>query len=161
MDNAALVRRFYSAFAELDADTMQTCYATDATFDDEAFALRGSDEIGAMWRMLCEATLANGKDVWQLEFGAIEADRSHGSAHWEARYRFGGAGGRIVLNHIDASFEFRDGLIAVHRDHFDFWRWSRQALGAPGLLLGWTPFLRTKVRTQAAARLQSWRARRA
>jgi len=160
MDNAALIRRFYGAFVALDADTMQACYAPDARFDDEAFSLRGSEEIGAMWRMLCEATRANGKDVWQLEFGAIEADRSRGSAHWEARYRFGGVGGRIVLNRIDASFEFRDGLIAVHRDRFDFWRWSHQALGTPGALLGWTPWLRAKVRGQAAARLRAWQAKR-
>ncbi|RZU01248.1 nuclear transport factor 2 family protein [Rivibacter subsaxonicus] len=159
MDNAALIRRFYGAFAALDADTMKACYTADARFDDEAFSLRGADEIGAMWRMLCEATQARGKDVWQLEFGAIEADRNRGSAHWEARYRFG-ADGRIVLNRIDAAFEFRDGLIAVHHDRFDFWRWSRQALGTPGALLGWTPWLRAKVRGQAAARLQAWQAKR-
>jgi hypothetical protein len=109
--------------------------------------------------MLCESTRINGQDVWQLEFGAIEADRRCGSAHWEARYRFG-ADRRIVLNRIDASFEFRDGLIAVHRDRFDFWAWSRQALGVPGLLLGWTPWLQAKVRAQAASRLQAWQTRR-
>lgn len=42
----------------------------------------------------------------------------------------------------------------MHYDHLDFWRWSRQALGTPGLLLGWTPFLKAKVRTQAGANLQ-------
>lgn len=46
------------------------------------------------------------------------------------------------------------GLIARHRDRFDFWRWSRQALGLPGWLLGWTPFRRRKVRAQAAANLK-------
>lgn len=32
-------------------------------------------------------------------------------------------------------------------------RWSRQALGAPGYLLGWTPTLRHKVRAQDGASL--------
>jgi hypothetical protein len=36
----------------------------------------------------------------------------------------------------------------------DFWPWSRQALGAPGLLLGWTPLLRAKVQRQAGANLR-------
>ncbi len=30
------------------------------------------------------------------------------------------------------------------------------ALGAPGLLLGWTPFLRAKVRRQASAGLRKY-----
>ena len=72
-----------------------------------------------------------------------------------ARYTFS-ATGRKVLNRIDASFEFRDGLIVRHIDRFDFWRWSRQALGTPGLLLGWTGFLRGKVRAKAAASLAAF-----
>ena len=46
------------------------------------------------------------------------------------------------------------GRIVKHRDSFDFWKWSRQALGAPGVLLGWTPFLRGKVRGTANANLR-------
>ncbi|MGH6638900.1 MAG: hypothetical protein ACREBY_09910, partial [Polaromonas sp.] len=54
-------------------------------------------------------------------------------------------------------FEFNaQGLISRHRDRFDFWAWSRQALGTPGVLLGWTPFLRRKVRAQAAENLQKY-----
>ncbi|MBC7438095.1 MAG: nuclear transport factor 2 family protein, partial [Bdellovibrionales bacterium] len=52
------------------------------------------------------------------------------------------------------------GLIATHRDRFDFWAWSRQALGTPGLLLGWTPMLRNKVRTTAASNLKKYLASR-
>jgi hypothetical protein len=39
--------------------------------------------------------------------------------------------------------------VVVHEDHFDFWRWSRQALGPVGLLLAWTGWLRRKVQAQA------------
>ena len=86
----------------------------------------------------------------------IQADANSGQAHWEAWYRFS-ATGRMVHNVIDGLFTFnREGLIATHRDHFDFWAWSRQALGTPGLLLGWTPFLRAKVRATAAANLQKF-----
>jgi ketosteroid isomerase-like protein len=156
--NADLVQRFYAAFAALDAATMQACYAPDASFRDAVFTLDGAPQIGAMWRMLCEATQAKGRDVWRLESSAIQADASRGSAHWEAQYRFS-ATGRLVLNRIDASFEFRDGLILRHVDSFDFWRWARQALGTPGLLLGWTPLLRNKVREQAMANLARFQAR--
>ena len=56
------IERFYAAFAKLDANTMQACYAPNATFDDEAFSLNGAQEIGGMWRMLCEATKSKPED---------------------------------------------------------------------------------------------------
>jgi hypothetical protein len=150
----ATIERFYAAFAQLDADTMQACYAADARFDDEVFSLAGAADIGGMWRMLCETTKAKGRAHWKLELSQV-SDRS---AHWDAHYLFS-ATGRQVLNRIDAAFEFDGrGLITRHRDRFDFWAWSRQALGLPGLLLGWTPFLRRKVRAQAAANLRRFMA---
>ncbi len=146
----ATIERFYAAFAQLDADTMAACYAEDARFDDEVFSLAGRRQVGGMWRMLCTATRAKGRAHWKLEVSAI----TERTAHWDAHYLFS-ATGRQVLNKIDAEFEFDGtGLIVKHRDRFDFWAWSRQALGTPGLLLGWTPFLRAKVRAQAAANLQ-------
>jgi hypothetical protein len=78
------------------------------------------------------------------------------TAHWDAHYTFS-ATGRAVHNAIDAQFTLRDGLIVRHVDRFDFWRWSRQALGVPGWLLGWTPLLKAKVRAQAAKGLAAFR----
>jgi ketosteroid isomerase-like protein len=146
---------FYAAFARLDADTMASFYAPDAQFHDEAFSLRGHEKVGGMWRMLCDAAMA-GDDIWKLAYSGIEADAHHGQAHWEADYRFGQPG-RRVHNVVHAVFQFNEqGLITHHKDRFNFWAWSSQALGAPGLLLGWTPFLRRKVEAQAAANLQKY-----
>ena len=154
--NEQTLTRFYDAFAALDAATMASCYAEDVTFDDPVFSLRGRREAGGMWHMLCAATRVTGRDAWGLEFSDIHADANTGRAHWEADYRFS-ATGRLVHNRIDAEVTFDpQGLIATHRDRFDFWAWSRQALGTPGLLLGWTPMLRHKVRTQAAANLRKF-----
>ncbi len=158
--NQTTLETFYAAFARLDTDAMAACYAPDATFDDEAFSLRGRDQVMGMWRMLCDATRAKGMDVWTLTWSGIEADSKTGKAHWEAHYRFS-ATGRMVHNVINGMFEFNDqGLIGRHRDSFNFWSWSRQALGTPGLLLGWTPFLRQKVRATAAANLKKYLASR-
>ena len=63
-----------------------------------------------------------------------------------------------MRNDVRAAFRFRDGLIAEHDDRFSFWAWSRQALGPPGLLLGWTPLLRSKVGAQARKGLADYRA---
>jgi limonene-1,2-epoxide hydrolase len=151
--NAELLTRFYTAFAALDADTMAACYAPEARFQDEVFHLNGREEVTGMWRMLCAATRAKGMDAWSLQFRDIDADDRSGRAHWEPRYRFS-ATGRRVHNIIDGVFEFRDGRILAHRDRFDFWRWSRQALGPAGWLLGWSPLLRRKVQAQAMRNLR-------
>lgn len=158
--NEQTLEKFYSAFARLDSDTMAQCYAPDVSFDDEAFSLRGHEQVAGMWHMLCDATKAKGRDVWKLEYSDILADATGGRAHWEAHYRFS-ATGRMVHNIIDGQFTFTpQGLIATHRDRFNFWAWSRQALGTPGLLLGWTPFLQGKVRKTAGSNLHTYLARR-
>ncbi len=72
----------------------------------------------------------------KLEYSGIEADANSGRAHWEAHYIFS-ATGRTVHNIIDGTFTFTpDGLIATHRDRFNFWHWSRRALGLPGRAAG-------------------------
>ena len=152
--NAELIRRFYTSFGKRDARGMAACYHPAVRFSDEVFTdLEGARATG-MWRMLCE----RGKDL-KIEFRDIEADDSAGHAHWEAWYTFS-ATGRPVHNRIDASFEFRDGKIIRHQDSFDFWRWARQALGPMGLLLGWTGFVRNRVRSQAAMNLDGFLSKR-
>lgn len=148
--NAETIERFYRAFAQRDWAGMAACYHPAVHFTDEVFDLHGAD-AGLMWRMLC----TNGRDL-TLEYSGIDADATQGRAHWDARYTFS-ATGRKVLNRIDARFEFRDGLIVRHVDRFDFWAWARQALGLPGLLLGWSGSLRAKVRSKAAAGLAAFK----
>jgi hypothetical protein len=156
--NERTIGNFYNAFARLDPDAMADCYADEVAFDDEVFSLRGKPQVMGMWRMLCAATKEKGADVWKLRFGDVKAQGASGSAHWDAHYRFS-ATGRLVDNSIDAQFQFGpDGRIVRHRDRFDFWRWSRQALGTPGLLLGWTPTLRGKVRARADGNLRRYMA---
>ena len=47
-----------------------------------------------------------------------------------------------------ARFRFEGRLIVEHDDSFGF-PLGRQALGPPGLLLGWTPLVQSPVRRQA------------
>jgi hypothetical protein len=145
--NEALIRKFYTAFGQRDFLTMQSCYHNDATFSDPAFPGLSSKEVKAMWQMLLTAS----KDL-HVQFSNVNANELAGSCHWDAYYTFSRTG-RKVHNSIDATFEFRDGLIYRHKDHFDFWRWSRQALGTSGMLLGWSAFLRNKVQSTARSGL--------
>jgi hypothetical protein len=126
---------------------MAACYHADAKFRDPVFELDG-ERIGKMWTMLC----SRGEDL-RVEFSNVAADADRGSADWQAWYTFKSSG-RPVHNIIHANFRFADGLFIEHIDDFDFWRWSRQALGPAGLLLGWTPFIPAKVRSEAARALE-------
>jgi hypothetical protein len=150
MDNSILIQRFYSAFQKLDFKTMQSCYHNDAVFSDPVFQNLNAREVKGMWQML----LTSAKDL-TMEFNNIKSAGDNGSCHWEAWYTFTTTG-RKVHNVIDAEFVFKDGLIYRHNDHFDFWRWSRMALGMPGMLLGWSPMIRNKVSHTAKTRLEKF-----
>jgi ketosteroid isomerase-like protein len=152
-DSDALIERFYAAFAEKDGKGMAACYAPNVTFSDPVFRDLRGPEAGAMWRMLT----GRSGDL-RIELLEHAADGERGSARWRAHYTFAQTG-RPVVNDVRASFHFADGLVVEHTDEFDFHRWSRQALGAPGLLLGWTPLLRAAVRRRARAQLDEFLAR--
>jgi ketosteroid isomerase-like protein len=145
--NAALIDRFYSAFARRDVETMLSCYRHDVLFRDPVFGALSGPQVFAMWRMLN----ARAVDL-AIDFDKVAATERDGSAYWEARYTYT-ATGRPVHNRIDASFEFRDGAIARHIDRFSLWRWAAMALGLRGALLGWLPPVRSAIRTRAAAGL--------
>lgn len=142
-NNKDLIFQFYSAFQQRDFATMQKAYHNEAKFNDPAFQNLNSSEVKAMWQMLVTAA----KDL-RITFNDVEADEAKGTCNWEAHYTFSKTG-RRVHNVIKASFEFKDGKIIKHNDHFNFWRWSRQALGPAGLLFGWSNSLQKKVRTTA------------
>ena len=148
-ENLILLGKLYSAFASRDGAGMSACYHEAATFKDPVFNLRGA-EVGAMWRMLC----SRGKDL-RVDASNLEADENIGSAEWQAWYSFS-ATGRSVHNQVQSRFRFADGRIIEQVDTFSFMAWSRQALGPVGLLLGWSPFLKNKVRANAHTALAAY-----
>lgn len=152
--NEQLIQRFYEAFARRDAEAMAACYHRDVEFSDPVFPDLKGYEACDMWRMLA----ARAVDL-EIRFKVLGADDKKGAAHWDADYLFSKTG-RKVNNRIDAEFEFEDGLIRRHRDHFDLWRWSRMALGTPGLLMGWSPVIGNAVRKEAARGLAAFRSRK-
>ena len=144
--HAETIRDFYTAFARKDGDSMASAYAPDVHFRDPAFGDLHGEEPGAMWRML------TGRSE-DLEIELVDHDDS--SAHWLAHYTF--STGRHVDNDVRASFKFDgEGRIAEHIDEFDFYAWTRQALGPVGTLLGWTPIIQGGVRKKARTQLDEF-----
>lgn len=142
--NQQLIEEFYGGFTNGNAKTMASCYHKEIQFQDPAFGILKGKDASDMWEMLIEKSKGNLK----VEFSEVKADENTGSAKWVATYNFSKTN-RNVKNEIQASFEFKDGLIIRHTDHFDIWKWTRQALGLSGYLLGWTGFMQKKIQQQA------------
>lgn len=149
--NEATLNRLHTAFAARDGQAMAGCYHPDAHFRDPVFELHGG-EVGAMWRMLCSRSA----DL-RIESSGLVVKGDRGRADWQAWYPFSTTG-RKVHNIVHSEYRFSDGLIVHQVDTFPFWRWSRQALGPAGLLLGWTPLLQNKVRATARKALSHYMA---
>ncbi len=150
MGHAELIETFYQAFARGDAAAMVACYAPNVVFQDPAFGQLHGARAAAMWTMLC----GQAKDL-VVRHRDIHIDGDRGTAHWDADYVFSKTG-RQVHNSIDASFRFADGKIVEHTDDFSMWKWSRQALGPAGWVLGWTPIVGRAVQKQANAGLDAF-----
>lgn len=141
------IEQFYSAFQERDWATMGACYHPEAHFSDPVFPDLDANGVKAMWKML----LSSGPDL-RIEFEVLEENATGGTVEWDAYYTFS-ASGRKVHNAVTSKFVFKAGTVIEQVDVFNFWRWSRQALGLKGTLLGWTPLMRNKVQRTAASRL--------
>lgn len=151
MDHAAVITSFYASFAKHDYQGMAACYHEDVEFYDPVFGTLKGIQAKAMWQMLLERSRGNLKIV----FSDVKASGTTGSAHWEAFYPFSKTG-RNVHNTIDAAFVFKDGKIIKHHDHFNVYRWSRQAFGLTGTILGFTPFFKKKIQNTAQQSLKAY-----
>jgi ketosteroid isomerase-like protein len=149
--NEQTIHKFYTAFANADAKTMSECYHPNIQFLDPAFGLLKGNDVHRMWKMLIEKS----KGPIKIEFSDIKANDYTGTANWVATYNFSKTN-RKVVNQIKAQFQFKEGLIIKHTDDFDVWKWSKQALGIKGRLLGWTGFMEKKIQKQALSSLKHY-----
>jgi len=154
MENKALINQFYTAFVAGNAEQMANCYHDEIVFEDPAFGQLKGERAIAMWRML----LSNNEANLKVKYSYVEANEKTGSAQWIANYNYGPQK-RAVENHVKASFEFKDGKIIKHTDVFDLWKWTRQALGVSGYVLGWSPFMRNKIQEKTNALLDKFMAK--
>jgi len=150
MSNKELITVFYTSFQKKDYKGMQECYADQAVFNDEAFKNLNSDEVKAMWEMLCKT----GKEL-KLTFGNVSETANGATAEWTASYLFSRTG-KTVVNNVQAKFEIVNGKITRHTDRFDFYVWAKQAFGITGFFLGWTPYFENKVQATARKSLDNF-----
>lgn len=143
-----LINKFYTAFQQLDHRGMNSCYSDDIVFFDPVFGFLRGDEVRSMWEMLCK----NAKD-FSLTYSNIKhLDDEYSTCEWVATYTFSKTRKKVV-NRIKANMLFADGKIIEHSDAFSLHKWSSQALGFTGWLLGWNRFFQRKIQNGARKNL--------
>ena len=151
-DHEKILIKFYTAFANADAQTMCACYDSNIQFQDPAFGILKGNDVCTMWKMLLKKSNGNIK----IEYSNIKADKYRGSATWVATYPFSKTK-RIVINTVRSEFQFKNGLIFKQIDNFDVWKWSKQAFGFTGFLFGWTGYFQRKIEEQALKSLEKFK----
>ena len=147
-NNTRFVEKFYTAFQQLDATAMNSCYSDDIIFFDPVFGLLKGEEAKSMWEMLCK----NAKDFSLTYDNIIELDEEYCTCDWVATYTFS-ATGRTVINKIKANMRLVDGKIIEHSDAFSVHKWSKQAFGTIGIMFGWNSFFQNKIKNKAKKNL--------
>lgn len=140
MSNTELIENFYIAFSEGNSQGMVECYHDNIIFQDPVFGTLKGERAKDMWRML----LSQKKAETTITFDHVNATDNAGKANWVAMYLYGPKK-RKVVNKVQANFKFQDGKIIEHIDTFDLWKWTKQAMGPIGYLMGWTSIIRNKI----------------
>lgn len=143
-----LLEKFYTAFSKGDATTMNSCYHSEATFEDPAFGELDATKAKAMWEMLLGK---KEESKFEVSFDVLDDN----NAKWKATYLYGPQK-KKVINLVNSNFEFKDGLILRHKDDFDLWKWTQQALGISGYLLGWSGFMKNKIQDTTGKTLKQY-----
>ena len=149
MNNKELINKFYTGFSNGKSEEMVECYHENIVFQDPAFGILEGQRARSMWKMLLSPK--NG-DI-KITFEIIHSASDTGKARWIAEYFYGK---REVVNKVEANFKFKNGKIIEHIDTFDLWKWTRQAMGFTGYLLGWTSFMKNKIQKTTNKKLDQY-----
>jgi ketosteroid isomerase-like protein len=151
MTNQELIHKFYTSFSNGNIKEMIECYHEDITFQDPVFGRLEGERAMKMWEML----LSIKNQDTTVTFDNIQSNSDNGKVNWVANYSYGKTK-RKVTNKVSAQFKFKDGKIIEHIDSFDLWKWTKQAMGIAGYLIGWTPFLKSKIQATTNKRLDNY-----
>jgi len=147
-----IVTKFYTAFKNLDAETMVSFYHDEVIFEDPAFGVLKGNEAKAMWRMLIGSQKGKRFDV---TFSNIQQNGKIVTAQWEAKYEFGNSK-RKIHNKIKATFLVENEKIVKHIDHFSLHAWAKQAVGLQGWVIGGTNLFKRNLNQQTRKMLNKY-----
>jgi len=152
--NEELIHKFYTSFTQKNSQGMVECYSDTIEFEDPVFGKISGNKPKAMWMMLLERSSG-----LVVSYSNVKSTDEGGSADWIAEYDFTKTN-RRVTNHVHAEFTIRDGKITNHKDSFSLWKWAGMALGISGYLMGFTPMVQNKIKSEAMTGLELYMKRK-
>ncbi|SCY07660.1 SnoaL-like domain-containing protein [Nonlabens sp. Hel1_33_55] len=150
MDTKTLLTQFYKGLKNANASNMTALYKDNSHFKDPVFGDLHGEHAISMWHML----FSKNNQV-KISYKIIEATPTYGKVQWTANY-LNGSNKRPVTNHVTANFKLADGEIVNHVDSFNLSKWSRQALGVSGLLMGWSSFMKNQIQKKTNSLLDHY-----
>lgn len=152
--NEELINKFYTSFTQKNSQGMVECYSDTVEFEDPVFGKIAGSKPKAMWMMLLERSSG-----LVVTYSNVKGTEEGGSADWIAEYDFSKTN-RRVRNQVHAEFIIQDGKITQHKDSFSLWKWAGMALGITGYLLGFTPAVQNKIKSEAMSGLELYMKRK-
>ncbi len=151
MNYTEIITEFYNNFSEGNAQGMTQYYHKDIVFNDPIFGTLKKERAFKMWEML----LSKKSEHTTISFDNIIEKEGFITVNWTATYLFGPQQ-RKVVNNVLATFRFQENKIIEHSDSFDLWKWTRQALGTSGYLMGWSSFMQKKIQHKMELQLDDF-----
>ena len=152
LTNQQVIEQFYTALSNRDIKALSNCYHEEVVYSDVGFGIQKGKDAKLVWQFL----MNNVDENFMVTFSDIQANETRGSANWVAKYQFNQ---RNIENQITATFQFQNGKIIYHKDKYSLWKWSQQAFGFLGYLIGWLPLFRWLVRWQMQRTLLDYKNR--
>lgn len=139
--NDEVIKKLYDGLKAGNFNEMKICYDPKVKFSDVAFNLKGIDDVGDMWEMLCTR-----EDEIGVSISNIQADEKTGTADWVADYLYPDSSEKPdkqsrIVNKIKATFIFNDSKIIEHHDTCDTVKLAEMVLGPKGKIIGRVPFV--------------------
>lgn len=143
---SAVVNRFFESYQRSDWQSMARCYHDKASFSDPIYPDLREENIVYLWF----SRLSKHQSI-DLQYRVVFADERKAQVEWTAISPFNG---KAVKIEGLSTFALWDETIVRHVDEFSFVKWSRQAQGLKGWLLGGSRFYQARVQRSARSQLE-------
>ncbi|WP_342269364.1 nuclear transport factor 2 family protein [Spiroplasma endosymbiont of Aspidapion aeneum] len=152
MSTKQIINEFYSAFKKGDYQKMNSLYGEDIIFNDSIFKDLDYLQVTSMWEMLLSK---KEESKFSIEYEVLLDHNDEYYVMWSAHYLFGPKR-RKVSNIVKSEMVIKDKKIALHTDVFDFYKWSKQAIGIASILFGKRKFFHNKICSVANKNLMNY-----
>lgn len=150
MSHIEVIKKFFTSLQEKKGDVLLSCYAPDAVFSDPLHGLLDAEMLFKKWHLFLEQA-----QELELTYGPITVlDDEYFTSDWAMSYAKSPMGKKLKVKLKGKSFfRLKDLQIIEHSDAYRFSTLIAQTHGWKGYWLGWTGYMKRKVKLEALEEL--------